>query len=133
MKKWMKILISIIAVASFTALGYYAGYQTAKRSMPEPSSVLSWMETTTFYAEIKAVNDSNFLVEGLSINDINYRGEFWCYVEENTLLLWRGTELEFSDFEVGDLVSITFSGVVLEIYPGIPTNILSIQLLDDEK
>lgn len=132
MKKWIKILILIVVVFSATALGFFAGYQAAQRPDPDFPSEPSIWETTTFYAEIKKIYDQSFLAEGLTINDINYRGLFNCSVEENTVLLWRGTDITFTDFKVGDLVSITFTGVVLECYPSIPENIIIVQLLSDE-
>jgi len=48
----------------------------------------------TFYAEIKKINGTNLLVDGLDVNDINYRGEFSFKVLEETKLEWRNTAIE---------------------------------------
>lgn len=45
---------------------------------------------------------------------------------------WRGTEITPSDLDVGDTISITFSGEILEIEPGQIVNVTKVQLLDDE-
>ena len=54
-------------------------------------------DSQTFYAEIKEINDTNLLVDGLDVNDINYRGEFSFKIDEETILQWRGTAIDFSD------------------------------------
>lgn len=86
----------------------------------------------TFYATIEKIYDSKFLVKGLEVNDINHRGEFYISISENTELTWRGTKLEISDFNVGNNISITYDGSVLETYPAKILNVFRIQLLDDE-
>lgn len=78
-------------------------------------------------------NGSAFTVSGLSVNDVNRRGEFTFVADENTELLWHGTKITLDDLEEGDTVAITDSGEVLEIYPARLTKVLRIELLDDEK
>lgn len=87
----------------------------------------------TFYAEIKNINGSNLLVDGLEINDINYRGEFFLKVTEQTKLEERNTAIDFSDLDEGDNISITFEGEIQETYPARINDVVRIQLLDDEK
>lgn len=87
----------------------------------------------TFYAEIKNINDTNLLVDGLDVNDINYRGEFSFKVTENTKLEWRNTIIDMTDFDEGDNISITFKGEIQETYPAQISNVVKIQLLDNEK
>lgn len=48
-------------------------------------------------------------------------------------LVAGGTELFISDFDVGDNISITFSGELRETYPANILDVNRIQLLDDEK
>ena len=88
----------------------------------------------TFYATILTIDDNVLLVEGLEVNDINTRGQFYLTVDENTLLDWRGTEISLSELDVGDRVAITWSGLVQETYPArIVDPVHRIKLLDDEK
>ena len=72
-------------------------------------------------------------MQGLEVNDINFRGEFTFSVTEETALLWRGTAMKLSEFDIGDSVSITFTGAVLESYPAVIQEVTRVQLLDDEK
>lgn len=86
----------------------------------------------TFYAEIKNINGSNLLVDGLDVNDINYRGEFSFKVTEETKLEWRNFKIEISDLDEGDNISITFEGEIQETYPDTIRSVIRIQLLDDK-
>jgi len=86
----------------------------------------------TFYATIEKISGNNILVEGLKINDINYRDEYTFNVQENTILLWRGTIINISDLKEGQTISITCVGTIEETYPAIITNVVRIQLLNDE-
>ena len=90
--------------------------------------------TDTFYATILTIDDQVLLVEGLEVNDINSRGQFYIQVDESTRLDWLGTEITLSDLAVGDRIAITWSGLVQETYPArIVDPVHRIKLLDDEK
>ncbi|HMM06907.1 MAG TPA: hypothetical protein PKD52_09595 [Clostridiales bacterium] len=91
-------------------------------------SQTSAFDIQTFYAEVKDVGDNTILVEGISLNDESYRGEFRYDVWEATKLEWRNSPISLSDLDEGDLVSIT----LITDRGGI-TDIFKIQLLDDEK
>lgn len=69
----------------------------------------------------------------MEINDINFRGEFSFSVVENTKITWRYTDILLEDLEVGDHISITFIGDILESSPKQIQQVEVIQLLDDEK
>lgn len=125
----MKKRIGIILLCILIAAGFYLiGYQTAKS---EISSVQQMAQT--FYAKITGLNGEQFAVQGLQVNDINFRGEFTFSVTEETALLWRGNAMELSEFDIGDSVSVTFTGAVLESYPAVIQEVTRVQLLDDEK
>ena len=121
MKKAVKIVF-VIGAALCLAAAFFAGRATAPKEVYK-----------TFYAEITEKNGSAFTVSGLSVNDVNRRGEFAFVADENTELLWHGTKITLDDLEEGDTVAITDSGEVLEIYPAMLTKVLRIELLDDEK
>ena len=58
-------------------------------------------ETETFYAAITDISDSSITVQGMEINDINFRGRFTFPVMEETSYLWRGTRISPKDLEKG--------------------------------
>ena len=129
MKKGLKIILIIFVVVIALILGYFVGY---KRAYDKIENANQTIDQQTFYAEIKEITDNHFLVQGLTVNDINYRGEFTFSIMGETELLWRGAEIELSDLDVGDNIAITFVGEVLESYPAQITEIVRVQLLEDE-
>ena len=88
--------------------------------------------TSTFYAKILDINGRSFHVEGLEINDINFRSEFTFQVKDETRLYWRGIVPQLTDFQEGDNIAITFSGTVLETFPGQLKDVYLIKALDDD-
>lgn len=78
-------------------------------------------------------NGNSFHVKGLSVNDINFRSEYVFSVNENTALIWRGTNITVDDLDAGDNVMIAFKGSVMESFPEQIANVTLIQLLEDEK
>ena len=89
-----------------------------------------------FNAKIKEIREHNgittILIEGLETNDINHRGEFDFFIDNDTELLWNNTKIEISDLKEGQNVSITSTGEVLESYPAQLTEVTKIIVLEDE-
>ena len=121
MKKIFLIIVILLLLILSGVIGYSIG---SKRDTELPQ---------TFYAKIIEIKNDNFLVEGLAVNDINFRGEFTFSLNEDTILEWRYTEVDKSSFDIGDIISITFDGMIEESYPARITSILKIQLLDDKE
>lgn len=123
MKKSILIICYGILLVAIAIGGYWVGRNTV-----EP------IVGTTFYATIKDVDENEFLLQGLDVNDINNRGEIYCSVDSKTKLEWRHTEITQTDLQTGDTISVTYIGEVQESYPRrIVHPVLSITLLDDEK
>ena len=72
------------------------------------------------------------MVEGLEINQINYRSLYGFSVDEQTQLVYRGTPVELSDFRPGLTVSVSFTGKILETYPVGLTEVCRVEILDDD-
>lgn len=123
MKKIVFVLCAAVLLFAAAALGYFAGKKSA-----DPV-----VTGTTFYAVIEEINGTSFLVDGLEINDINSRGEFYFTVDDQTVLEWRNTGIAISDLQVGDTIAVTYTGEVMETYPVRINDIIKLQLLDDEK
>lgn len=132
MKKELKIIFGTLLIIVILIIAYFIGYKSAYDKIENANQNIIDNQQT-FYAEIQEINDNNLLVEGLSVNDINYRGEFTFSVVEETKLEWRGTEIDLSDLSVGNNISITFDSAILESDPAQISNIIKIQLLDDSK
>ena len=122
------ILLTIAVLIVGILISYFAGYKAAYDKYEEELSQTSAFDIQTFYAEVKDVGDDTILVEGISLNDESFRGEFRYDVWEATKLEWRNTPISLSDLDNGDLVSIT----LITDRGGI-TDLFKIRLLDDER
>ncbi len=127
MKKRLNIILIGIVVIIILISIYLIGYRNGQHSEDNPQN------QQTFYASIKDITANYLLVEGLEVNDINYRSEFTFSLSENTKLLWRGEKIDPSALKIDDHIAITFQGEVLESYPAQLTEVIKIELLDDEK
>ena len=128
MKKKRNLLVVCLLLLVVAVSFYFIGYKVAYDRMEAPAP-----EQQTFYAVITGINGRQLAVDGMEINDVNFRGAFTFEVTEETVLVWRGTGLQVSELEVGDSVSITFSGSIQETSPARISDVLRLQLLDDEK
>ena len=85
------------------------------------SNIVSKNNEDIFYASIEEINEYNgvtsVLVKGLENNDVNYRGEFEFSIDDDTEIFWKETKVEASVLKVGQKISITSTGGVLERYP----------------
>lgn len=126
MKKTVYSTGAVLLLAAVFAFGFFCGRRSA-------SAAEEGMNSTTFYAVIEEINDNSLLVEGLEVNDINSRGKFHFAVEDTTLLEWRHTAIGLSDLQEGDTIAVTYTGMVQETSPAGISDVVKIQLLDDEK
>lgn len=128
-KKTAGFVIAVLCYSlAIAGAFYFIGHHAASGRMKN-----SLLNAQTFYATISGIQDDTFNVTGMEVNDVNFRGEFCLSVEEETKLLWRGTDIPVEDLEIGDHIAVTFTGSVLETYPGQIQHVDVIRLLDDEK
>lgn len=127
-KKAVLVCVGILMVLAIVG-SYFLGYKTAYDRLKAGEGELP----QTFYATITEREGDHFAVEGLSVNDINFRGEFTFTITPDTSLIWRGETLSAEELQVGDRVAVTFDGTVQEVYPAVLTGVLQVQLLEDER
>ncbi|WP_213950394.1 hypothetical protein [Tepidanaerobacter syntrophicus] len=121
------IVMTIIVLLIGILISYFAGYYYAYKKYEEDVWVMSSSDIQAFYAKVKKVDEHSLLVEGISLNDENYRGEFqYDDLWEGISVCNKDTAIKLSDLSEGDLVSIT----LLTDRTG-HTNIFKIQLLAD--
>ena len=132
LKKAVRVLIAGAIIAAVAVGFYLIGYKTAYDRIEEGSSGQAVLPQT-FYAEITDISGELFTVDGLEINDINFRGAFTFSIATETELVWRGNKMGLDEFNIGDTIAISFTGAVQETYPGHIQDVVRVQLLDDEK
>ncbi len=126
--KIIRVTAIILLCAGCVLLGYCLGCLNVRnQASREP------MRSETFYASITTINENEFVVEGLEVNDVNHRGTMVISADENTAYEWRYTAIAREELEAGDTISITYTGTVAECYPPIYSGIERVQLLDDDK
>lgn len=118
--------ITILAACLAFIIGFLAGHDAGR------STVSDVVYPSTFYATVTEVSTHSLKVEGLEINQINYRSLYRFPVDEQTQLVWRGTPVELSDFRPGLTVSVSFMGNILETYPVGLTEVCRVEILDDD-
>ncbi|KAB8138007.1 hypothetical protein F9U64_06680 [Gracilibacillus oryzae] len=124
------IVMSIIVLLIGILISYFAGYANAYKEHQEEEDawVMSHSDIQTFYAEVKEVGEKSLSVDGISLTDENYRGEFHYDVWGEVTIYRQDAVIPLTDLSEGDLVSIT----LLTDRTG-HTNIFKIQLLVDEE
>lgn len=130
MNKEKKTILYILLIVVVAIGCYFIGYKMAYDRIENNQTS---NESVTFYAKITDINDAVLAVQGIELNDINYRGEFVFQIIGETELVWRGTPMNISEFDVGDYIAITCTGEIQETYPAHITEVVKVQLLDDEK
>ncbi|HIW15814.1 MAG TPA: DUF3221 domain-containing protein [Firmicutes bacterium] len=128
-KKAVLVCVGILMMLAIVG-SYFLGYKTAYDRLEAGAGEAL---PQTFYATITEREGDHFAVEGLSVNDINFRGEFTFTITPDTSLIWRGETLPAEELQVGDRVAVTFDGTVQEVYPAVLTGVLQVQLLEDER
>ena len=121
------ILLLIVGMLFSGIIGFFIGRDNLNVANE------SVLEITTFYATVLDVNGDFFHVKGLDVNDINFRGEFTFVVDKDTIIEWRYEAMNVSELKVGQQISISFIGPIMESHPAQLSKIVKIQLLDDKK
>lgn len=127
------IVSAMVFLLCVSVASYFLGYKAA---CSDYEYGLSQSQTTfeTFYAEIIEIEDNQIVVDGIDINDINYRGQFTLEVYGETELVWHNSPIAISDLKEGHIISITLaapSGTV-DISAEVITDIARIQVLSDQ-
>jgi hypothetical protein len=143
--RMLKLIIIIILAIALGVMTYYCfyfkdGYFDAANLMFE--MVSEGMYPDTFYATIEEISDSEIYgikeikVKGLSINDINHRGEFYFSVPvdnigDNFKVKWNGTNIDFEQLKAGQTVAVYNYGDTSESEPADLSNVRMIVVLDE--
>ena len=118
--------IAILAACISFIVGFLAGHDAGRATVPDV------VYPSTFYATVTEVSAHGLMVEGLEINQINYRSLYHFAVDEQTQLVYRGKPVELSDFRPGLTESVSFTGYILETYPVGLTEVCRVEVLDDD-
>ena len=83
-RKTVRYVGTAVLMIFIAAGAYLSGYKTAYDRIEEAAGSYG---TETFYAVITDISDSSIAVQGMEINDINFRGRFTFPIMEETSYL----------------------------------------------
>ena len=92
---------------------------------------VSWEDTQVFYAEILERRENSFLVEGLSVNDVNHQGQF-SFSTKGVPLWWHGVSLSFADLKPGHTLKIIYDKTAQEPGSTVLAHVLYVGGMDHE-
>ena len=131
-----KLLLSALVIMLMTvswAAGYFIGHEKQIPGIIEDCAVARpVVYGDNFFATIEKIDGNNILVNGLGVNDSYYRGNFLLKTDSDTVFEWRCTGISLSDLRPGNIIQVTFTGIVLESYPAQIGEIRKIELLNPE-
>ena len=116
------IVLTIIALVISVLFSYLAGYKAAYDRFENANITF---DVHSFYAEVKEIDKNTIIVDGISLNDRTYQGEFKYKIYEGVNIVWKDKSISLLDIKPGDLVCIT-----LVTGGGDITDIFKIQLLN---
>ena len=117
------VIFLIVFLICMVFISFVCGFGVAYRSFENEEGQI---DVTAFYAEIVSIDESHITVEGISLNEKDYRGEFTLELHESIIIEWHGQQIAPTDLYEGDLVAI----ILIQDIGGIE-DIFKIQLLDD--
>lgn len=125
----LTVVFLLVAILISYFIGYKAAYDDFEHGLEQSNLVHE-----VFYAEVKEVDGQCVMVQGLEINDRDYRGEYTLEIHGETELAWHDTIIAVSDLKEGHIISVllAFPDGTVEI-PDTIIDIVKIQLLSDEK
>lgn len=124
--KYRKAIGAGAAALALACVAFFLGRLTVGKPLP-------WQDVVVSHAEILERDGRWFHINGLSCNDVNGQGEYTFTLPEDAVLEWRYEPVALEDLHPGDHIAVTYTGPVLLSYPGQLTQVLRIQLLEDEK
>ena len=117
------VIFLIVFLICMVFISFVCGFGVAYRSFENEEGQI---DVTAFYAEIVSIDESHITVEGISLNEKDYRGEFTLELHESIIIEWHGQQIAPTDLCEGDMVAI----ILIQDIGGIE-DIFKIQLLDD--
>ena len=117
------VIFLIVFLICMVFISFVCGFGLAYRSFENEEGQI---DVTAFYAEIVNIDESHITVEGIPLNEKNYRGEFTFELHESIIIEWHGQQIAPTDLCEGDMVAI----ILIQDIVGVE-DIFKIQLLND--
>lgn len=116
------LLIAFLIFAVF--MSFVIGFGSGYRSLDGKED--GQIDVNAFYAEIISIDESEITVNGISMNEKDYRGEFTFYLHESVIVEWNSQQIRPDELREGDMVAI----ILLRDVAGVE-DLFKIQVLKD--
>ena len=117
------VIFLIVFLICMVLVSFIGGFSLAYRSFENEEGQI---DVTAFYAEIVTIDESHITVEGIPLNEKNYRGKFTFELHESVIVEWHGQRITPAELQKGDPIT-----VILVTDVGGVEDIFKIQLLKD--
>ncbi len=121
------IVLTITVLIVGIVASFFLGYKIAYDRFESSAEQISPFNIQTYYAEVKEVGENTITVEGISLNEENYRGTFQYDIWGETSIIWKNESITLTDLESGDMVAVT-----IIMAGGDIADVFKIQLLNDK-
>lgn len=121
-----KIVIVLTVAVLFLGvfLSLFIGYKVGNAEYDKNVEELSAFDFQTFYAEVTEIGEHTITLNGISLNEKEYRGKFQYEVWGETSIAHQNKPIALSDLKPGDLIS-----VILTTDKNAVTTLFKIQLI----
>lgn len=116
------LLIAFLIFAVF--MSFVIGFGSGYRSLDGEED--GQIDVNAFYAEIISIDERTITVNGISLNQKDYRGELTFQLHESVIVEWNGQQIAPNNLQEGDLIAI----ILLKDVVGLE-DIFKIQVLKD--
>ena len=103
-----KVVVVSTYVVLFLSIfvSFFGGYRLAKDYYEQSIDHFSSIDIETYYAEVVTINDNILIVDGISMNEEKYQGEFKYEITGEVSVFKDDKLISVSQLEEGELVSI---------------------------
>ena len=134
MRKSFQVLLVLFLLLFVSMFSFFIGKDKGyKKAETDYEKIIEFYESEdTFLATIEEINGNHVFVKGLDVNCINHRGEYVFSITDTVDLIWHCTPITIDQLNEGAVISITYSGAILETSPSGFENVIKVEVLDDE-
>lgn len=117
------VIFLIVFLICMVFVSFIGGFGLAYRSFEKEEGQI---DVTAFYAKIVSIDEDHITVEGIPLNEKNYRGKFTFELHESVIVEWHGQRITPAELQKGDPIAVILVTDVVGV-----EDIFKIQLLKD--
>lgn len=100
------IVSTVIVLFIGIIVSLFVGYKIAQNYYEGSIDQFAATDLETYYAEVKEISENTIIVEGISINEKKYQGEFRYEIGGEVSIVKDDKIISISELEQGDLISV---------------------------